>query len=169
MSLLLFFKQFPAGIEVDAGAYVLTGQDVALRFDRKILLDAGSYVITGIDVEIIISLSPAGYGRFALVGSTAMQTFGFKMIQNFIMVAGDTKTLVVTVEDAEGTAVSITGATIKWRCARSYGKTASITKATGGSGIAITDGAGGEFTVTLNASDTVSLVGNFYHEAEITF
>lgn len=91
------------------------------------------------------------------------------MIQNFSMIAGDTRTLVVTVKDPDGDAVSITSATIKWHAARTSSRTAAITKTTGGSGIAITDGAGGIFTVTLDADDTEDLVGNFMHEAEITF
>lgn len=96
-------------------------------------------------------------------------TFGFAMIQNFTMVSGDTRTLTVRVRDPDDAVVAITGATIRWRAARSYGKTANITKATGGSGITITDGPNGVFVVTLDPADTASLYGTFYHEAEVTF
>lgn len=90
------------------------------------------------------------------------------MIQNFQMVAGDTKYLVVTVRDADGVAVDLTGAGIKWQCARSFGKASVLSKATGGSGIAITSASGGIFTVTLSPSDTESMGGNYYHEAQVT-
>ena len=55
------------------------------------------------------------------------------MATNFVMTAGDDKSLVVYVKDADGAAVVITSATIKWRATKSMGKSASITKATGGS------------------------------------
>lgn len=89
------------------------------------------------------------------------------MTTNFSMTAGDHKTLIVDVVDQSGAAVVITGATIAWRAARSLGKSAVISKTTS-SGITITDGPGGEFSVTLSPSDTNSLVGNYYHEAQVT-
>ncbi|MDP2621465.1 MAG: hypothetical protein Q8P46_15060 [Hyphomicrobiales bacterium] len=89
--------------------------------------------------------------------------------QNFVMFAGDTKTLRVTVRDNEDNAVDLTSASIKWECGRSYGKASTISKATGGSGITITDATGGEFEVLLDADDTEDQAGVFYHEAEVTF
>ena len=90
------------------------------------------------------------------------------MSTDFRMYQGDSKTLSITVKDKDGDVVVITGATIKWQASRSYGKTADISKTTS-SGISITDGPNGVFEVTLDASDTESLEGEYYHEAEITF
>lgn len=92
-------------------------------------------------------------------------------IRDFSMTAGDSKLLDVAVtEQSDGSATTITNATISWKVARSLRATASISKATGGSGISITSGAGGTFRVTLNATDTASLTpGDYYHEAQITF
>lgn len=104
-----------------------------------------------------------------LVGSTAEGIFGFKMIQNFRIVSGDTHTLLVRVKDANGDPVDIGGATIKWRCARSFGRAAAISKQTGGSGITIIDGANAVFAVAIDPDDTEDLAGSFYHEAEIRF
>ena len=87
---------------------------------------------------------------------------------NFRMTAGDTKVLVVTVTDDDGLAVDLTGATVKWQAARSFGKDAAISKATGGSGIVLNDPANGQFTITLNPSDTEDLSGEYFHEAEVT-
>lgn len=91
-----------------------------------------------------------------LVGSTAEGIFGFKMIQNFRIVSGDTHTLLVRVKDANGDPVDIGGAAIKWRCARSKGRAAAVSKQTGG-------------TVAIFPTDTEALAGAFYHEAEVKF
>ena len=90
------------------------------------------------------------------------------IIQNFTLTAGDTKSLVITVKDNEGVAVDITGASVKWQAARSFGKASAISKATGGSGIVLTNPSTGVFTVTLDADDTEDLKGQFYHEAQVT-
>lgn len=155
------------GLLGDTGAFVLTGQDVRLAFDRKLAADAGAFVLSGQDIDIILSLSPVALSRVFLTGTTATRIFGVKMIQNFTMTAGDTKTLVVSVTDAEGSAVNITGATIRWVCKRSLGKAASISKTTV-LGISLTDAVNGQFTVTLNPSDTDDLAGIFQHEVELT-
>lgn len=157
-----------SGLLASVGAYTYTGKAVSLVHNYPLVVGAGSYAVTGKDVSFGRSLSPAVLNNVSLTGTNANHIIGFEMITNFEMTAGDSKTLVVTVKDAEGVDVSITGATIKWHAARSFGKTASITKTTS-SGIAITDGANGVFTVTLAGSVTESLVGNFYHEAEVTF
>lgn len=87
-------------------------------------------------------------------------------------VAGDYLELAVTVVDEAGDAVDISGAS-----AIRYGISAIgpgggpqgpalVTKSLG-SGIAITNGAGGIFTVTLASGDTAALLGTYFHEAEI--
>lgn len=90
------------------------------------------------------------------------------MATSFKTFAGDTKVVQITVLDADGDPVDITSATIKWQAARSLGKSPVITKATGGSGVSITDAANGVFEVTLSGSDTEDLKGDYYFEAEVT-
>ena len=74
--------------------------------------------------------------------------------QNFTMWSGDDKTITVTLS------TDITGATINYAIAANVGSTALITKATGGSGIAITDAANGIFTIDLDPSDTSRKAGD---------
>lgn len=89
---------------------------------------------------------------------------------NFSLVAGDDKTLNVDVTDDAGDPVAITSATINWKVAKNVKGPVVITKATGGSGIAITSGSGGLFTITLTDGDTEDLPpGDYYHECQITF
>ena len=91
------------------------------------------------------------------------------MTSDFEMYAGDDKVIEVAVLDKTGVAVSIAGATIRWKAVRSFGKTVAISKATGGSGISITDAANGEFQITLTPANTASLKGSYFHEAEVEF
>lgn len=157
----------PSGLLPQTGLFTLSGQAVSLLFVRKLIAEFGAFTLNGQDVNFILSISQESYLRILLVGSAAQFARGFTMITNFQMVAGDSKSLVVTVKDGAGLAVNITGATIKWRAARSFGKSAIISKSTA-SGIQITDGANGQFTVTLDPADTNSLLGVYYHEAEVT-
>lgn len=90
------------------------------------------------------------------------------MTVNFTMFAGDTKTVRIIVLDPDGNSVDITGASAKWRVKRSFSKAPDIEKTTS-AGIVITNGAGGEMTVSLDPEDTEDLQGNFLHEAEVTF
>lgn len=161
------YTRLPGAILAEYGTYTLTGTAVSLRFVRKLQAAVGAYVLTGQDVAFILSFSQVAINRVTLVGTTAILASGVSMISNFMMTAGDTKTLVVTTKDASGNAVNITGSSIKWQAARSMGKASVLSKSTS-SGIQITDGANGEFTVTLNPSDTEDLIGNYYHEAQIT-
>jgi hypothetical protein len=88
--------------------------------------------------------------------------------QDFAMWSGDTKNVRITVYDENDAVFNISGCTIRWRLMRSKMASASlVTKATG-SGIVITDGPNGLFTVTLAPTDTASLNhGRYYHEAEV--
>lgn len=150
-----------------AGNYTLTGAVVTPRAARIISASASSYALTGQSIDFYISFSTTSFLRIVLVGSTSNHIRNFRMATNFVMTAGDSKTLVITVRNADGDAVNITGATIKWQAARSYGKTSVISKTTS-SGISITDGTNGVFAVTLSPSDTDSLSGIYHHEAELT-
>lgn len=86
--------------------------------------------------------------------------------QNFEIYQGDTKNIVVTVSNNDGTLMDITAVSIKWRL--KIKNTISIDKTTTNGGISITDSVNGKFTIHLVPSDTTSITGNFYHEAEIT-
>jgi len=82
---------------------------------------------------------------------------------DFSMVAGDSKTLDITVTNDAGAAVDLTGASVVWNAARRPYGTAVISKA--GS---ITDAPAGKFLVLLEPADTASLEGSFYQAATIT-
>jgi hypothetical protein len=158
----------PSVMLARVGSYTISGQSVSIVAARKFSPAVGAYTVSGQAMSFSVAISKEAIYRTFLVGSSAPLISGFKMITNFTMTAGDTKVLVVTVKDAEGTPVSITGSTIQWRCAPSFGKAASISKTTSDN-IQITDGPSGIFAVTLSPSDTDNLLGNFYHEAEIAF
>jgi hypothetical protein len=88
---------------------------------------------------------------------------------DFRMTVGDDKSLRVSVTDADGAVVAITSATISWKVTRSLRSTAVLTKTTS-SGISITSGSGGIFTISIDPADTASLTpGDYYHEAQVTF
>lgn len=86
--------------------------------------------------------------------------------QDFRVVSGDNRAIIVVVTDTSGAAVNIAGYTITWALARSRRGPAIITK-TSSSGISITDASAGEFTVSLVPADTRGLQGLYYHEAQI--
>ena len=88
--------------------------------------------------------------------------------QNFTMWSGDTKVLEVTITDSDGAAVDLTGATISYVLQRNVNSAAATISKTTDDGISITDASGGVFQITLDASDTASLSGSYYHECQIT-
>ena len=90
-----------------------------------------------------------------------------KQNQDFLMWSGDDKTITVTVYDNDDVVVDITGATITWELSLNVDSAALISK-TVGSGITLSDPTNGVFTITLDPTDTDSLSGRYYHEAEIT-
>ena len=92
-------------------------------------------------------------------------------VQNFEIHAGDDLTLQVSVTDDAGQPVNLTGAQVAWQASRGradrFSSTAVLAKASG-TGITVTDAAGGVFEVDLAAADTAGLRGAFYHEAKVT-
>lgn len=88
--------------------------------------------------------------------------------QNFEMFAGDTKDIVVTVDDGDGIPVNLTGASIKWVLKKATVTGAQQVLKTMANGIFLTDPLAGEFTVRLATADTNAISGKFYHEAEVT-
>lgn len=149
------------------GVFILEGEPVALNRLINFKAAVGAVLLTGLAVDLLLSIAPSALNRILLVGSTAVRRSGFEMISDFNMVAGDTKTLVVSVKDSKGDPVNITGVAITWKAARSFNKDAVITK-TVNSGITISDGPNGQFTVALDPDDTELLKGGYYHEAQMT-
>lgn len=85
---------------------------------------------------------------------------------NFDMVSGDSKDIVVSVLDESDQVVPITGASATFILSKTRFTAALVTK-TVGSGITITDGAGGVLTVSLLPADTEPLIGQHYFEIEL--
>lgn len=90
------------------------------------------------------------------------------MAHDFTMYSGDTKDVLVQVLDENNLIVDITGATIKWQVAQNTEPTTPILTKTTASGIDIVDGESGLFQINLTTSDTASLSGKYYHEAQVT-
>jgi hypothetical protein len=90
------------------------------------------------------------------------------ILQNFSMYQGDDVRLGVTLVDAAGLPVSLVGATLKWGIAKKAIDGVPLLLKTIGSGITVLDAVGGSFEVALTPSDTQSLVGDYYHEVELT-
>ena len=89
--------------------------------------------------------------------------------QDFTMWSGDDKSIVVTITTDGTTAVDITAYTVNYTLQTAVNDTTvQVTKATGGSGITLSDAINGEFTVTLDDTDTAALSGIYYHEAQVT-
>jgi hypothetical protein len=85
--------------------------------------------------------------------------------QNFEMIAGNTKSLTVTVTTSAGAIVNLTGASIRWVLRYTSG---SIMKSTTDENIFVATPSSGVFQIVIDAGDTVGLSGNYAHEAEIT-
>src|SRR3990167_2557686 len=98
--LAAIYTTLPNAVLGELGSYTLNGQVVTLVRGRPMVATVGSYTLSGQTIAFTVSLSRAAIGQVALVGSTSVLISGFKMITNFVMTAGDDKTLVVTVKDA---------------------------------------------------------------------
>lgn len=86
---------------------------------------------------------------------------------DFTMFAGDTKILEVTINDADGDAVNITGTEIRWQLAKNVKAAEPLIAKAIGAGITIIDGPTGRFDVAVDPDDTLELKGSYYHEAEV--
>jgi hypothetical protein len=80
---------------------------------------------------------------------------------------GDGRVETFTVTDAAGAVVNITGMTIRLMVKRTHSGSVLITKSVG-SGVTITDGAGGVLTVTFAATETDDLAGKYVWDLEVT-
>lgn len=90
-----------------------------------------------------------------------------KKNQNFEMYAGDTKDIVITVTNANGAVVNLSGASVRWALKKNVSASQNAYKTTS-SGVTLTSPSAGVFTVRLSAGDTQGLQGRYYHEAEVT-
>jgi len=89
--------------------------------------------------------------------------------QDVDMIAGDTRNLnVIVYDENNGGNKNIANATIKWVLYDEALEVVVLNKALA-SGITVTNGLLGQFTVALTPANTVSLTpGVYYHEVEIT-
>jgi hypothetical protein len=91
--------------------------------------------------------------------------------QNFEMWAGDSKKILATITDADtGSGTSLSSMDIEWGLyalddMTKATATALLSKASSGSGIVIS---GCLMTISLQNSDTATLGGLYYHEAQVT-
>jgi hypothetical protein len=88
--------------------------------------------------------------------------------QDMTIFAGNDVDIIVTVTDADGTAVNITGVTMTYVLGTEVGAAAATVTKTVGGGITLTTPASGIATINLDPDDTTSLEGTYYHELEIT-
>lgn len=89
---------------------------------------------------------------------------------DFELFQGDTKRINFTLRKADGTALDLTGAEIRWEASRLksgglFSSTPLIVK-TDQDGIEVVDALNGFLTVTLPPEDTLFISGDFYHELE---
>ena len=87
---------------------------------------------------------------------------------DFEMHQGDTKRLLIAVKDPAGVAISLVAATsVKWWVAKKVTSTARLLEKSEGSGITVTNAAGGLLTITIDPDDTEAVSGDYYHELEV--
>jgi hypothetical protein len=81
--------------------------------------------------------------------------------------AGDSLELTFDVDQPDGTAKDLTGATVSWAVASRPGDTPALDDGDAGVTLTISDAANGEVTVTVDAGATSDLSGLYYHELEV--
>jgi hypothetical protein len=87
--------------------------------------------------------------------------------QDFYIYVGDTRSLVITVQDNSGSPVNLTGATIKWVLVKDDQAVLFKDNQSNG-GVSITNAANGQCTLSIQAKDTISLTpGAYIHEARM--
>lgn len=82
--------------------------------------------------------------------------------QNFTMYAGDTKNILIPVTNDRGAAVNLTGATYRWVLKKALQSSTNTLEKSD----SVTNANNIEFN--LAPSDTEGLLGNYYHECELT-
>jgi len=92
-----------------------------------------------------------------------------KKNQDFEVFQGNDVILQVTVIDQDGTVFPLTGATpIVWKLMRELGCDPTLITKSLGSGITVTDAAGGKLEIKIDAADNLILSGIFEHELTVT-
>lgn len=87
---------------------------------------------------------------------------------DFSIYVGDSRSLIITVQDQNGVAVNITGATFKWVIVNQAGSTIRLKDNGTIGGISITNAINGQCTISIAAADTQSLPpGSYSHEARM--
>ena len=87
---------------------------------------------------------------------------------DFEMHQGDTKRLVVTIVDPAGAPISLVAVdSVKWWVAKKVTSTVRLIEKSVGSGIEVTNAAGGVVTISLDPDDTEAVSGSYYHELEV--
>ena len=85
----------------------------------------------------------------------------------FVLYAGDTWTLDAALHDAAGAALSLAGATVEWRLRNAA--QAVVASLAIGSGVTITDAAGGLCSIVLPPAQTTALAaGTYADEIQVT-
>lgn len=90
--------------------------------------------------------------------------------QDVTIYGGNDVAIDVSILDAVGEALDITGASLEWGMAPRAADDATLRKSTEGGGgeIDVTDPAGGLLTVYLDPADTAELHGEYRHELRMT-
>jgi hypothetical protein len=88
--------------------------------------------------------------------------------QDFSMYAGDSKNIVITVTDDNGSPMNLLNATVKWALKKRVKSTENMIYKTTTDGITITDAQNGLIKISLLPINTSSLSGMYYHECEVT-
>lgn len=90
--------------------------------------------------------------------------------QNISFFLGDTVSIFLTLRGSSGTALDLTGCTLRWGLAPVGSTTPSLTKSSSSAlEISVTSTSGGLATVFLTAANTASLsAGAYTHEVELT-
>lgn len=83
-------------------------------------------------------------------------------MSGFSMRAGDSRVLEITVRNAEGNAVDLTGATVTWQASTEPFGAPSIEK-----NAVVTNAAQGILSVTLDPADTAALAGQYFQVAVV--
>lgn len=89
--------------------------------------------------------------------------------QNMEIRSGDTAVLAFIARDASGALVDLTGALLTFTIRRNGASANAVTKTTGNGIVIAADQATntGQYTVTLDTTDTAALSGLYLHETEI--
>ncbi len=87
--------------------------------------------------------------------------------RNFELVQGAYKLLKVTATDDDGP-LNLIGALLTWTLSKKRRSSTTLATKAIGTGIVVTDASHGLFEITLTATDTADIAGQYYHECFVT-